>query len=136
MERVTVLLGDGVAVSDELIVAILRSFVPESCVLNVQVCREADRLLALAETASPDVCIITLNNVIYPEPYESAEERIEATLRLVSQMRDATSVPIIALSGWEPGAMLRKARDASADYFLPLPFCPNTLRAILKECLP
>jgi CheY-like chemotaxis protein len=108
----------------------------DHCELKVAVTTYADELLDLAKRRPFDLFVLFLNNIIFPDVNQPAEERIRKALRLVIHLKARYGKPIICLYGYpDDPSYGRQAKLAGADFVFRSPCDTEPLKEALEECL-
>ena len=93
-----------------------------------------ERLLEYAHNQKFDLCILVLNNIVFPIIPWSARKR--NVLNLVGQLKRACLAPIIAVAGVREDVSLpEEAERAGARCFLWMPFTAAEFMEAVKKCL-
>ena len=108
----------------------------DRCELKVAVTTYADELLDLAKRRPFDLFVLFLNNIIFPDVNQPAEERIRKALWLVIHLKARYRKPILCLYGYPNDPNYgRQAKLAGADFVFRSPCDPESLKEALEECL-
>ena len=96
----------------------------------------AEKVVMRAQSQEFDLCIVILNNLIYPTSCSSSEEYTERALKFVTQLKRASQSPVIAFTGWQDDPSFgERVKQAGASYFFWLPFPPSEFISAVKKCL-
>jgi DNA-binding NarL/FixJ family response regulator len=135
-ERViSVIVGNS---DSELTVAIrelIRTAAPDGAEVGwVFSAAEARRLERYTRTERVDLCVLVLNNLIFPDGNEWPA-RIEKALKFLTHMRTKCGSVIVLAGPLDDPRFADKARRAGADCFLPLPFEAEEFIAAIRKAL-
>jgi CheY-like chemotaxis protein len=94
----------------------------------------AEQLMKYAQSQEFDLCIVYLNNILFPiVPWSARREKV---LEFVTQLKQACRSPVIALAGVREDVSLgAEAKRAGAGYFLWTPFSVAEFSEAVNECL-
>jgi len=128
-----------VFISEDFLVEFLSKLINEithdCCELKVTVTTYADQLLDLAKRRPFDLFVLFLNNIIFPDVNQPAEERIRQALRLVIHLKARYGKPIICLYAYpDDPSYGRQAKLAGADFVFRAPCDTEPLKQALEEC--
>jgi hypothetical protein len=133
--RVRVLIGDhswehvGPVISDYIQKQLSKNYV-----LQFESLFRSEEIIEHAKNGSVDIFILILNN-IYPSIVSpNIVDRLNAGLRISSQIKKQYMKPVIALSGWTEGAYIERAKSVS-HFFFPLPCKLDELMIAFDKCL-
>lgn len=94
----------------------------------------AQQVLEHAHRQKFDLCIVVLNNIIYPSV--AGSDRRASALNLVTQLKQASLAPVIAFAGVTDDPSLPQAAvRAGADYFFWMPFDTPDFMEAVRDCL-
>lgn len=121
----------------ELLAAWLREVLPVGGKMDlVTADRRAEDLRERAGDGTYDLCLLTLNNIVFPSGNHPIETRMVQAVRLVRDLRTAHHMPIICFTGWiEDSELPTRVRDAGAQCFFTLPVSTEDIKDALHQCL-
>lgn len=94
----------------------------------------SEEILEHAKKESIDIFILILNNIYPSSASSNLPDRLDAGLKLSSQIKKQYGKPVIALSGWIEGTNVGRAKSVS-DFFFPLPCKLVELKEAFIKCL-
>ncbi len=118
----------------ELFSAIIKDVVKDKYNLSIVSSSHGEELLELAGKDDIDIFIFIMNNIRFAAACP-VEDRLENSLKLITQIKTTYGRPIIALSGLKEDSSLIARTKLVADFYLQLPFKNDALKEVFEKCL-
>ena len=119
----------------EVVTRCLQSEFANQYALSVAESRYIDKFLALAQSATPDLFILLLNNMFYSdEKFYSENRSSDVRLNVIAQLKDSYQKPVIAMTGL-PGIYTEdNTRKAGASFYFVIPVERVPLMNAVRQC--
>ena len=91
-------------------------------------------IMDLAERELIDIFILVINNIDH-WAFNALEDRLEASLKLITQIKAIYEKPVIALCGWRKDTSVIDRAKQYADFFFLMPFEFDVLKDAIEKCL-
>jgi CheY-like chemotaxis protein len=132
--QLEVVIGNGEVMLTKVISGLVRKFFENKYDLKVRSFFYGEELLEQAENGSVDIFILILTNIRF-RPVLPGEERIQTTIKLITQIKNIYHVPVIVLTTFSQPSLVTRAKQAGADFFVSLPFEHDDLKEAIEKCL-
>jgi hypothetical protein len=123
----------------ELWTLILEKEFAQQYELSVTETSHVGKLLTLAQTATADLFILLLNNMLYSDiPHLHKLNRVDSALATIAHLKQTYHRPVIAMTGWPISAEnwnANNTKQAGVDFLFQIPIDVRRLKHAAKQCL-
>ncbi len=109
--------------------AITKEVIKDKYDLKVRSCFYGEEIIEHAWNSGVDIFILVLNNIRF-RPVLPVHERLESSLKLISQIKTTYRKPVIALCPKDYSIAVR-----IADFFFSMPFDRDAFMEAIEKCL-
>jgi CheY-like chemotaxis protein len=132
--QLEVVIGNFDDMVNKVISALVKKVIVNKYDLNVRNFFYGEELLEQAENGSVDIFILNLTNIRY-RPGLPNEERIQTTIKMITQIKNIYHVPVIALITLSNSSLGTQAKLAGSDFVVSMPFEQDTFMEAIEKCL-
>jgi CheY-like chemotaxis protein len=117
---------------DRAVMHIIKTTLQTGEPVRLHTTSKTEEVRAVIQNQEIHLCVALLTNLIAPGGASDPERRIWSGLELIREIKRMRRVPVIALSGYQPGPNFAlEVLHAGADFFFPLPFNPRHFKQAL-----